>query len=113
MDKRTLLAVAICMGILLLWWKIFPPTPPHSQSPPSPPVAAQTQTPGPAGTTAPAPAGAAGTLAAPVAGAAARAPEQRVTLRSPGARFVLSSWGGVLREAYMEEPRFLASAHDP
>jgi YidC/Oxa1 family membrane protein insertase len=116
MDKRTLLAVAICMGILLLWWKIFPPTP-APQPPPAPPPAAQTTpAPSPSGTaTPPTPSTptAPGTPAGTATPTPTRAPEQRVMLRSPGARFVFSSWGGVLREVYLHEPRFLRDPRDP
>jgi YidC/Oxa1 family membrane protein insertase len=116
MDKRTLLAVAICMGILLLWWKVFPPAPPPAPPPPPAPTAQATPPPAgqtPPGTPPPA-AQAPGTPAGVVpATAPMRTAEQRVVLRAPGARFVFSSWGGVLREVYLEEPRFLRDPRDP
>jgi YidC/Oxa1 family membrane protein insertase len=104
MEKRTLLAVAICFGILVAWWKLFPPTPPAP--PPRPAVTAPGAPAAPAGTS---PAAAAPGTVAPAAGgptAATRGPEQKVTLESDGARFVLSSWGGTLREVIPREPRF-------
>jgi YidC/Oxa1 family membrane protein insertase len=114
MDKRTLVAVGICMGILLLWWKIFPPTPPQAP-PPRPPAAAQPApaVPPPAPGTPIAPAAPATGGTAPAGGESARAPEERVVLRAPGARFVLSSWGGTLREVHLEERHFLRDPKDP
>ena len=32
MDKRVLLTVAVCMGILFVWTKFFMPTPPKDQA---------------------------------------------------------------------------------
>jgi YidC/Oxa1 family membrane protein insertase len=118
MDKRTLVAVAICMGILLLWWKIFPPTPPQAPPPQAQSAPAAQQQPAP-GQPASAPATGPPAAAAPTPGApaaptpATRGPEERVVLRAPGARFVLSSWGGTLREVQLEEPRFLRDPKDP
>jgi YidC/Oxa1 family membrane protein insertase len=106
MDKRLLLALAISMGILFAWWKIFPP----QQPPPPAPVAQQQPT-----TPAPAPAPAPGQAAAPTAGAAAptdskgaaaNAPEQWLTLDTADADYVLSSWGGTLRQVKLKEKKF-------
>jgi YidC/Oxa1 family membrane protein insertase len=105
MDKRLGLALAISMAILFVWWKIFPPQTP----PPSPPPAPVTQT-------APAPS-ALPPAAAPTPGAPGAAPapaaEELVTLDSPDARFVLSSWGGTLREIKIKEPKFRQRKDDP
>jgi YidC/Oxa1 family membrane protein insertase len=102
MDKRTLLAIAISMGIILVWMKVFPPSTPSTPTP----------------TTQSAPAGSAGpaTVAAPdpIAGlVAAQGPEQKVTLVGTGARYELSNWGGVLRHVILTEPRFLADKGNP
>jgi YidC/Oxa1 family membrane protein insertase len=119
MEKRTLLAVAICMGILLVWWKVFPPAPPAPPPPPAPGAAASAPvTPGgaaSAGTPAPSAGGAtAPTPGAPAGGAAAaRAPEELVTLDTPVARYVLSSWGGNLREVKLKQRQFLHDRKDP
>ena len=44
---------------------------------------------------------------------AARGPEERVELESPGARFVLSTWGGTLRQVNLKEERFLQDTKNP
>jgi YidC/Oxa1 family membrane protein insertase len=117
MEKRTLLAVAICMGILLVWWKVFPPTPPAPA--PAPPTAAPAATsPGGAAPTPPAPgvpaqAGTPAAAAGAPAGGAARAPEELVTLDTPVARYTLSSWGGTLREVKLKERQFLHDRKSP
>jgi YidC/Oxa1 family membrane protein insertase len=106
MDKRTLLAVAICMGILLLWWKLFPPAPPPA-APPAPPAQSapgatpQGPSPGTAGKAAPA--------AAPTA---ATREEQKAQLESDKAIFELSSWGGLLRQVTLKDKKFTTDAHD-
>jgi YidC/Oxa1 family membrane protein insertase len=104
MEKRTLLAIAISMGIILVWWKIFPPPAPA----PAPKPAA----------TAPASAtgqpGAAPAPDAPGSAAAAKAgPEQLTTLKAPGAHYILSNRGGVLREVILTEERFLKDKKNP
>ena len=114
MEKRTLLAVAICFGILVAWWKLFPPAPPAP--PPKPAATAPAQpaaTPGtpPAPGSTPAPGATAAT--APAGQPAARGPEETVELQSAGARFVLSSWGGSLRQVVLTEERFLKEKGDP
>ncbi|HEY0715945.1 MAG TPA: membrane protein insertase YidC, partial [Polyangia bacterium] len=104
MEKRTLLAIAISMGIILVWWKIFPP-----------PAPAPAPAPKPAAT---APAGEAGTPAAPAAAGttatgAQAGPEQFTTLKTTGAHYVLSSRGGVLREVILTEERFRKDKKNP
>jgi len=115
MDKRLLLAVAVSMGILFLWWKIFPPTPP-APSQATAPVAEQARpTPYDAGaTSAPAasqPSAAAGTPA-PVA-PTVRPAETRVTLESREANYVFSTWGASLREIKLKDRQFLLHHGDP
>src|SRR5688500_8433614 len=107
MDKRTLLAIAISMGVLLLWWQLFPPTPR--------PQAPQPTATGASGQSAPAaPAARADTPGQPAsAPAAARPAEERVVLDGDRAKFVLSSWGGSLREVVLEDERFLRDRKDP
>jgi YidC/Oxa1 family membrane protein insertase len=115
MEKRTLLAVAICFGILVAWWKLFPPAPPAP--PPKPAATAPATTAGTPGTP-PAP----GTATPPGEGMAAaagtvkpaaRGPEEKVELESAGARFVLSTWGGTLRQVILKETRFLQDRNNP
>ena len=111
MDKRTLLAIAISMGVLLLWWQLFPPTPPPQTSKPA--------ATGASGQSAPAAPGAqqattpAGTPAQAASPGAPRPAEQKVVLDGDRAKFVLSTWGGSLREVVLEDERFLRDRNDP
>jgi YidC/Oxa1 family membrane protein insertase len=104
MDKRTLLAIAISMGIMLVWMKVFPPggnTPPQpTQSAPAATGTDPAASPTAAGAAAPASGG--NGLPATKAG-----PEQLTTIEGQDARYVLSSWGGVLRQVELTEPRFM------
>jgi YidC/Oxa1 family membrane protein insertase len=100
MDKRTLLAIAISMGIMLVWMKVFPPAGNQPQTPSAPAPAAAPAN--PAGGTGPAPS--AGGTALPVTKAG---PEQLTTMVAQDARYVFSSWGGVLRQVELTEKRFL------
>ena len=114
MDKRLLIAVAVSLGILLLWGKLFPP--PTSPARNSAPVATQNQ---PASDTgivqAPKPNEAAGNPSAANPGQApqARGSEQLVTLASPTADYVFSSWGASLRHAKLKDRQFLRDRSKP
>ncbi len=112
MDKRLLLAVVVSMAILFLWWKINPPTPPQVEAPipatstsspavdsGAPPPAS---TPGASETTPKAP--------APLAG---RPAEALVTLESPQASYVFSSWGASLRRITLKDRQFLLDKAKP
>ncbi len=109
MEKRLLLAVGLCMGILLVWWKIFPP--------PTPGV---TQ-PGTIGRALDSPTGSLPSMGvAPAAGyvaaealASPTAAEEVVTLETPQARFELSSLGGVLRQVKLKDAKFLLKKGEP
>lgn len=104
MDKRLGLALAISMVILFGWWKLFPP--PH-QEPAARPTASESKSEASPGATAPTTAAAAAANPAAAANAApANAPEERPVLETPGARFVLSSWGGTLRAIELKEQKF-------
>ena len=116
MDKRLLLAVAISMGILFLWWKLFPPA-----TPPLAPVPAQVSEPartgidgGAAGTPAagapPARPGSTPPLAVPPA---VRPAESLVTLESPEAKFLFSNHGATLRQIRLKDRQFLLSRARP
>ncbi len=115
-DKRTLLAVVLCMGIALVWWKIFPPVPPPPQSV-APTAAATTALQDGAaraqvGSTTPdqtAPAKSEGQ----VVPSAQRGPEQLTVLDTPSARFILSNHGGVLNEVRLRESKYLSRKGDP
>jgi YidC/Oxa1 family membrane protein insertase len=95
MDKRLGIALAISMGILIVWWKIFPPaqpTPPPAQAPVTQPA------PGPA------PATTGGTATTGTAPAApANAADHWETLAGTEADFVLSTWGGTLRQVKLRD----------
>src|SRR5581483_10347523 len=100
MEKRFIIAIVLCAGVLFAWQTLFPPPKPAAP-PPAPPVAASPSptAPSSAGTPAPAAPGAPGAVAAS-AGAAAR-PEREVELVTPAVRFVLSNRGGTLRHAQL------------
>jgi YidC/Oxa1 family membrane protein insertase len=102
MDKRVILAIVLCVGILALWAKLFPPP-----APPKPaPVASA-----PSG----APPSGAPSAAAPTAAAtgAVNHPERQVELTTPDVRFVLSSRGGTLLHAKLTSTKFLDKPGDP
>ena len=113
MEKRVVLAVGLCVGILLIWQVLFPspkPTPPA----PTAPVAGQSATP-------PAPGAPPPTLfpgapaAAPAGGAAApvtNRPERFIELDTAEVRFVFSSLGGNLVHAKLREKQFLDDPKD-
>jgi YidC/Oxa1 family membrane protein insertase len=111
MEKRVIIAVVLCVGILFFWQRVFPP----AKAPP-PPItqATGTSAPGSSGPSAfgPSPSGA--QPPAPGAGAAAPArPEREVELLTPTVRFVLSSLGGTLRHAQLREEKYLMRKGDP
>jgi YidC/Oxa1 family membrane protein insertase len=109
MDKRLGLAIVVSVAILWAWWKLYPPAQPaptaapaqHSStnesSPPSPAESAKLA-PGEA-TPSPQP--------------AARPPEQQLSLDTPDARYLLSSWGGTLRQVKLKHRQFLLNRRDP
>jgi YidC/Oxa1 family membrane protein insertase len=93
MEKRVIIAIVLCVGILALWAKLFPqPTPPK---------------PAPVATTPAAPAPPAGSPSpgAPAPSAVSH-PERQVELTTPDARFVLSSRGGTLVHATLTSSKF-------
>ncbi len=106
MDKRLGLAVVISMGVLFLWWKLFPPA---EQPAPPPQTAAAHDAAAPApGTTAPTPP--TGTPAQP---SGPRPAEQEVVLESPHARYVFSTWGAGLKQLTLKDRQFLLKKDDP
>ncbi len=102
MDKRVIAAIVLCVGILALWTKLFPPPEPTKPAPvaPAPATAAP-----PAGSPAP-------SALAPAATGASH-PERQVELVTPDARFVLSSRGGTLVHAKLTSKKFLDKTNDP
>lgn len=95
MEKRVVLAVVLCVGILFAWQRFFAP-------PPLPPSA---RTGGAAAPATP-------VAAAPAAAPQARGPERLITLDTPEVKYVLSSAGGVLRQAQLKGRKFLDKAGD-
>jgi YidC/Oxa1 family membrane protein insertase len=104
MDKRLGLALAISMGILILWWKIFPPPQPTPQSQQQPPAATQPASPAPT-PTAPATAGTTPGTTTDAKPAPANAADQWEKLAGQEVEFVLSSWGGTLRQAHIQDDK--------
>ena len=117
MDRRLLLAVAISIGILILWWKFFPAAQPPP--PPAPSPAPTTEAARPAydggtpaiGTPAPAQGGAAALPATPQP--VVRPAEVLVTLESSAANYVFSTWGAVLRQIKLKDRQFLLDRSRP
>ena len=105
MDKRLGLAIVVSIAILWAWWKLYPPPQPVAPSQPSathetaPPSLAESAkaAPSPA-TSAPQP--------------AARPPEQELVLDTLDARYLLSSWGGTLRQVKLKDRQFLLNRRD-
>ncbi len=127
MEKRVLIAMALSVGVVILWTQLFPTTPPAA--PPAAPVTApNTPVPAPGTATAPGVAPAApapGTPGAPAAPAGAGAapvtnrPERLLELSTPEVRYVFSSLGGTLVHAQLQGKQFVedpknaaASGHD-
>ncbi len=103
MEKRTLVVVAISMGILFLWWKIFPPPVPAVQ------VKAPANVPAvlaPAGGTSASVSPAAALPSGPLI------PEELVILETPRAKYVLSNVGADLRKVVLKDDKFLKTKGD-
>jgi YidC/Oxa1 family membrane protein insertase len=105
MDKRIIVAAALCFVVMIVWTKLFPvqppPTPPaQAQSVPAAPVAEKGASPSAL------PPGAAG---APIT----NRPEQLVEIATPDVRFVFSSLGGTLAHAQLLNEKFVDRPGDP
>ena len=115
MEKRVVVAIGLCIGVLILWTQLFPPPkpvapPPAQTAPAAAPVAQPSPAAGaPAAGSA---AAGAGTAAAPVV----NRPERLLEISTPEVRFVFSSLGGTLLHAQLREAQFLdgpdKSSHD-
>jgi YidC/Oxa1 family membrane protein insertase len=111
MDRRAIIAIALCIGIFVVWTQFLAPKPPPpSATPPAGQTANQTAPPanptlfpGTPG------AAAAGTAGAPVA----NRPEQKVEIDTPEVHFVFSNQGGTLVHAQLREKQFLDRNNDP
>ncbi|HVR64557.1 MAG TPA: membrane protein insertase YidC [Polyangia bacterium] len=113
MEKRVVIAIVICMGILFAWTKFFPqpqPPPVASNAPTSTPPGGSAREASPA---AGAPAGSPSLAAPPTNAPAANRPEETVELVTPAVSFLLSSEGGTLRQAQLREPKYLLRKGDP
>jgi YidC/Oxa1 family membrane protein insertase len=109
MDKRLGLAIVVSIAILWAWSALYPP-----QRPAAPAVSPQQNT-TPA-TSPPSPAEAARAAPSPATAApqsAVRPPEQQLALDTPDARFLLSNWGGTLRQVKLKHRQFLLNRRDP
>jgi YidC/Oxa1 family membrane protein insertase len=107
MEKRVIVAIALCIGVLVVWTQLFSPPPP-APKPPAPVAADGGQA---AGTPA------APTAAAPGPNAAAPAPvvnrpERQVELTTPEVNFVFSSLGATLVHARLREAQFIDDPPD-
>jgi YidC/Oxa1 family membrane protein insertase len=114
MEKRVVIAIIICVGILFSWMKLFPP--PTSLGPTTAANTPATGTPAttpPGSTGATTPSGAATTGTTAAATAIPDRPEEQVELLTPAVRFVLSSHGGTLRQAQLRDPKYLMRKGDP
>jgi YidC/Oxa1 family membrane protein insertase len=105
MEKRIILAIALCVAVMIFWTKFFPYHPPAP-----PPAPAQTAS---AGTEAAPPPAAAGTSPAPAGAPITNRPEQKVELVTPDVHFVFSSLGGTLIHAQLQSAKFLDRLNDP
>ncbi|MEO8213147.1 MAG: membrane protein insertase YidC [Myxococcales bacterium] len=115
MEKRVILAIALCVGILFAWAKLFPTPVPPAAVPTTP--AASTSAPQPAAPGTPASPGtpsAAGTAGTPVAGlpAVASYPERETVIATDAVRLVFSNHGAALRHAQLREAKYLLKAND-
>ena len=109
MDKRLGLAIVVSIAILWAWSALYPP-----QRPAAPAVSPQQNT--TQATSPPSPAEAARAAPSPATPApqsAVRPPEQQLALDTPDARFLLSSWGGTLRQVKLKHRQFLLNRRDP
>jgi YidC/Oxa1 family membrane protein insertase len=104
MEKRVIIAIILCVGVLMAWSKLMPPPAP----PPAPPATA----PAPGSAPPPVVPGAA-TAPAAAAPAPANQPEQEVELDTKDVHFVFSSIGGVLTHAQLQDATYRESKNDP
>src|SRR4051812_2997481 len=114
MEKRVVLAIGLCVGILLIWQTFFPPPKPTAP-PPSAPVAGQ-NAPAPAPGAPPPTLFPGGPANAPAGGGATpvtNRPERLVEVQTPDVNYVFSSLGGNLVHAKLRQKQFLQTKGDP
>jgi YidC/Oxa1 family membrane protein insertase len=114
MEKRVVLAIGLCVGILLIWQTFFPPPKPTPPAPTAPVAGQNTPAPAPG---APPPTLFPGAPAnAPAGGATApvtNRPERLVEIQTPDVNYVFSSLGGTLVHAKLRQKQFLMTKGDP
>ncbi|HEX4404662.1 MAG TPA: membrane protein insertase YidC [Polyangia bacterium] len=100
MEKRVIIAVILCVGVLAAWTKLVP------QPPAALPAASAPAPVAPA-------AGDSGSTAATPTAAVASQPEQDTVVVTKDVRFVFSTTGGTLRHANLLDAKFRARPNDP
>jgi YidC/Oxa1 family membrane protein insertase len=105
MDKRIIVAAALCFVVMIGWTKLFPVQPPAPAPTPAQSVPAA---PGPAQGTA-----ASALPPAPTGAPLTNRPEQLVEIATPDVRFVFSSLGGTLVHARLRNEKFVDRPGDP
>jgi YidC/Oxa1 family membrane protein insertase len=106
MEKRVIIAIILCVGVLMAWSRLVPPPAPPPATPAPQLGAPQLGAPQPA-TSAP---------VAPTGGSAVAAPpepEREVELVTPDVRFVFSSAGGTLKHAQLRDAKYRERPADP
>jgi YidC/Oxa1 family membrane protein insertase len=93
MEKRVIIAIILCVGVLMAWSKLVPPpAPPPPGAQPAPSAAVAVGVPPAAGQ--------------PALAGAANQPEQEVELSTPDVRFVFSTIGGTVKHAQLRDPKY-------
>jgi YidC/Oxa1 family membrane protein insertase len=117
MEKRVILAIVLCAGILFAWAKLFPTATPPAK-PPSAPVSSTETNKSPEGRPSGASPGAAPAAQVPPPaaggdkGSAAAYPERETVIETPTERFVFSNHGAILKHARLRESKYLLRAGD-
>lgn len=111
MEKRVILAIVICAGIMFAWAKFFPGTPPEPPPVAQPAATAPAQPATAPGTSAP-PSAPVAAVADPAAPAPVVVPEQETVIDTPVQRFVFTNRGAVLKHAQLREAKYLSRKGD-
>lgn len=118
MEKRLVVALAISVLILVAWGWLFPgrqPPPPAPSTPQATTEAAQPSDAGKSteGNKLPTESSPSGSGEHPtLAPATERPAEELATIETHDARFILSSWGGTLRQVEIKDPKFRHKTKD-
>src|SRR5262245_9346991 len=103
-GRRLLLAVALALGVMLVWQWLFPQKKPDE--PPKPPVATGSATTGPSAAKATSQVGVSTEKAQPPSAPVKRGPEQLITLSFPRFVATFSSYGGYLKSWKLTDERY-------